>query len=111
MAKFPVVAKDENRTNSCLMLWGHMHLNNPCARVHVKKLLGKCSNCKMANCGDVVQLMIHFNVDDNATVTGELPSQNSRKKVDARWIVKAVRAIRAMTLKKRLSQKHKMNKH
>jgi pyruvate dehydrogenase complex dehydrogenase (E1) component len=89
MSRFSVIAKDGN--GSCLMLRGYMHLNNPCTREYVKKVLGKYSSCSMTNSGDVVNLLKHFNVDKDMTVTGELPSQNSRKKDDANWVMKVVR--------------------
>jgi hypothetical protein len=88
-SRFSVIAKDESK--SCLLLRGYMHLNSACKRDHVKKLLGKYSNCKMASSGDVVNLLKYFNIDKNVVVTGELPSQNQRKKDDARWVMRVVR--------------------
>lgn len=89
MSRFSVVARDENE--SCLLLRGYMHLNNACTREYVKKVLGRYSNCKMTNYGDVVNLLKYFNIDKGATVTGELPSQNRRKKDDAGWVMRVVR--------------------
>lgn len=86
MSCFSVIAKDEHK--SCLLLHGYMHLNNGCTRGHIKKVLGRHSNCKMTNYGDVVNLLKCFNIDKNMTVTGELPTQNSRKKDDANWVLK-----------------------
>ena len=89
MSRFSVIAKDENK--SCLLLRGYMHLNNACTREYVKKVLGKYSNCKMTNYGDVINLLKYFKVDEDVAVTGELPSQNSRKKDDASWVMRVVR--------------------
>jgi hypothetical protein len=87
MSRFSVIAKDENK--SCLLLRGYMNMNNACMRGHVKRLLGKYSNCNMATGGDIVNLLKYFNIDENnVTVTGELPSQNSRKRDDSRWVMK-----------------------
>jgi len=88
MARFSVIAKDENTT--CLLLRGYTHLNNSCTREHVKKVLGKYSNCKMTNLGDVVALLKFFHIDRCITVTGELPSQNSRKRDDAGCVGRCV---------------------
>ena len=90
MAQFSVIAKDEHMS-SCLMLRGYVHLKSPCARDYVKKVLGKYSNCKMTSHNDIVNLLRFFAVDRNVTVTGELPSQNRRKKDDARWVMKMAR--------------------
>ena len=89
ISRFSVIAKDEN--GSCLLLRGYMHLKNPCTRGHVKKVLGKYSNCKMSALGDAVNLLKYFNVDKNVAVTGELPSQNRCKMHDARWVMRVVR--------------------
>ena len=91
MSRFSVIAKNENKANSCLLLLrGYINLNCACTRVHVKKLLGKYSNCKMTTHGDVVNLLKCFNVNKDVTVTGKLPSQNSRWRDDARWVMKVV---------------------
>ena len=63
MSRFSVIAKDENKANSCLLLRGYINLNCACTRVHVKKLLGKHSNCKMTAYSDVENLLKFFNVD------------------------------------------------
>ena len=76
-ARFSVIAKDENKTNSCLLLRGYMNLNNTCNEGHAKKLLGKFSNCKPTVFGDVVMLMKLFHVDKQLTVTGRLPAQGN----------------------------------
>ena len=56
-SRFSVIAKDENKPNSCLLLRGYMNLNNNCNKEYVRKLLGKYSNCKPSIFGDVVNLM------------------------------------------------------
>lgn len=89
MTQFSVITKDGN--TACLLLRGYMHLNNACMREHVKKVLGKYSNCKMTKMGDVVALLRFFYVDRYITLTGELPSQNSRKRDDARWVMRQTR--------------------
>ncbi len=84
MACFSVIAKDEHER--CLRLRGYLHLNNPCTRDYIKKVLGKFSNCKTACFSDVVYLLKYFNVDKDITVTGELAS--GPKKDDANWVVR-----------------------
>lgn len=93
-ARFSVIAKDENKPNSCLLLRGYMNLNDTCTNGYAKKLLGKCSNCKPSIFGDVVNLMKLFHIDEQVTVTGRLPAQgnNGSKTMksyatDAKWII------------------------
>ena len=69
MLSFSVIAKDENKANSCLLLGGYINLNCMGTRVHVKKLLGKYSNCKMTTHSDFVNLLKYFNGDEDVTVT------------------------------------------
>jgi hypothetical protein len=85
MSCFSVIVRDEHE--SSLLLRGYMHLNNPCTREYIKRVLGKYSNCRMTNLGDVVYLLKIFNIDKDISVTGELHS-NGRKKDDANWVLK-----------------------
>ena len=77
-SRFSVIAKDENKANSCLLLRGYMNLRNCCKRECAKKLLGKCSNCKPSIFGDIVHLMKCFHIDKAMTVTGRLPTQGNK---------------------------------
>ena len=72
-SRFSVIAKDENKVNSCPLLRGYMNLKSTCTARHAKKLLGRYSNCKPSIFGDVVNLMKYFHIDKQLTVTGKLP--------------------------------------
>ena len=87
VARFSIIARDDGE--SCLQLRGYMNLNHPCTRVHLKKILGKYSNCRMTCNADVLNLLKYFNIDRNATVTGELPSTSRRKKDNAKWVLRS----------------------
>lgn len=97
-SRFSIMAKDENRSDSCFLPRGHVNLNYSGAAKCLKKSLGKCCCCcEPSVFGDVVCLMKCFHIDKRATVTGRLPSQvnNGKKTVkscatDARWIMKTL---------------------
>lgn len=96
-SRFSVIAKDENKANSCLLLRGYMNLHNTCKKECAKKLLGKHSNCKPSIFGDVVNLMKYFHIDKQLTMMGRLPAQgnNGAKRMksyatDAKWIMKTL---------------------
>ena len=96
-SRFSVIARDENKTNKCLLLRGYVNLHNGCKFKHIKNLIGKHSNAKPAGFGDVVMLMKYWTIDKQVVVTGRLPSQgnNGSKRMqpyatDARWILKTL---------------------
>ena len=96
-SRLSIIAKGENKVNSYLMLRGFCNLNSTCAKQHVKKLIGKYSNCKPAVFSDVIMLMKYFFLDRHLMVTGRIPSQgnNSTKTMksyatDARFLVKTL---------------------
>ena len=94
-AKFSCIAKDENRTTSCLMLRGYVNLNSPCTQAYAKRLLGKYSSCKPSYFGDMVSLCRFVHIDRDLTTTGRLPriGNNSIKNVkpfatDPKFVIK-----------------------
>jgi hypothetical protein len=43
---FAVVARDENREQSCLLLRGYMRLRSPCNNLHAKGMVGRYSKVR-----------------------------------------------------------------
>ena len=109
-ARFSCIAKDENRTNSCLMLRGYMNLNSSCTQAHAKRLLGKCSSCKPFYFGDRVSLCRFLHIDRDLTVTGRLPHIGSKMKPlasDPKFVVK----ILLESIDKKDFEQHKSERH
>jgi hypothetical protein len=109
-AQFACIAKDENRTASCLLLRGYMNLNSPCTQAYAKGLLGKYSSCKPSYFGDMVSLCLSVHIDGDLTVIGRLPrvGGNSIKKLksfagDPKLVVKILRE----SIDKRDFEQHK----
>ena len=91
IARFSAIAKDEHKANSCLILSGYMALKYPCTKAHIKKILGKYSNCTPSVYGCLVNLLKYFSIDKYLTVTGRLPSQGDCKTaLDARSVMRMV---------------------
>lgn len=84
-AQFSCTARDEAKSNGCLLLRGFVNLNSPCTTVYMKRMLGKYSACKPSYFGDMVNLCRFVHVDRNLIVTGRLPHgrKNSVKRQHA----------------------------
>jgi hypothetical protein len=89
-AQFSCIAKDENRSASCLMLRGYVNLNSPCTQAYAKQLLGRYSTCKPSFFGDMVSLCRFIHVDRDLTVTGRLPHGRKLKAFagDPKFVIK-----------------------
>ena len=71
-AEFAVVARDENKEQSCLLLQGYARLKSPCNKPHVRKMMGKYSKVRPMTFGDVFHLMRYFHTDRQCNVIGAL---------------------------------------
>ena len=89
---FAVVARHDNKEQSCLLLRGHMRLNSPCSQPCAKKMLGRCSKVRPTTCGDVLHLMRHFHTDKQCYVIGELPGPKGTGKGanGVKWVLKTL---------------------
>ena len=91
-SNFAVIARDENREQSCLLLQGYMRLKSPCNKPHAKSMLGKYSNARPTTFGDVFHLMRYFHVDRKCNVIGRLPGVKGIGKGDnsTEWVLKTL---------------------
>jgi hypothetical protein len=89
-SNFAVVARDENREQSCLLLQGYMRLRSPCNNLHAKGMVGRYSKVRPTTFGDVFHLMRYFHVDGRCDVIGELPGTKGTGKgtKDVKWVLK-----------------------
>ena len=94
-AQFSCTAKDEYK--DCLLLRGYAHLNSPCTKMYMKRMLGKYSSCSPSYFGDMLSLCRFVHIDRDLTVTGRLPHTggNSVKKLklfagDPKYVVKVL---------------------
>jgi hypothetical protein len=91
-SNFAVVARDENREQSCLLLRGYMRLRSPCNNLHAKRMVGRYSKVRPTTFGDVFHLMRYFHVDRKCDVIGELPGTKGTGKgtKDVKWVLKTL---------------------
>ena len=91
-SNFAVVARDENREQSCLLLRGYMRLRSPCNNLHAKEMVGRYSKVRPTTFGDVFHLMRYFHVDRGCDVIGDLPGTKGTGKGtnDVKWVLKTL---------------------
>jgi hypothetical protein len=91
-SNFAIVARDENKEQSCLLLRGYMRLRSPCSNPHAKGMVGKYSKVRPTTFGDVFHLMRYFHVDRGCDVIGELPGTKGTGKgnKDVKWVLKTL---------------------
>jgi hypothetical protein len=91
-SNFAVVARDENREQSCLLLRGCIRLRSPCNYLHTKGMLGRYSKVRPTTFGDVFHLMRYFHMDRRCDVIGELPGAKGTGKgaKDVKWVLKTL---------------------
>ena len=89
---FAVIARDENKEQSCLLLRGYMRLRSPCNKPHVNKMMRKYSKARPTSFGDVFHLMRYFHMDRQCNVIGELPGTKGTGKGtnNVKWVLKTL---------------------
>lgn len=90
MARFSIIARDESVQTKALLLRGYASLTSPCTQQYLRKILGRCSSCRSCKISEIAQLLRHFNLDNDALVTGRLPGSD-RRTDDARFVLRIAR--------------------
>ena len=98
MTKFSVIAREE--AESSLRLKGFARLKNACSQAYMKKILGKCSHCKAAVHGDIINMVRYFEVDRQAVLIGNLRNDEG---VDSIMRYMKFRRVERQTEKGRLT--------
>ena len=89
---FAIIARDENKEQSCLLLRGYMRLKSPCNKPHVRGMMGSYSKVRPTTFGDVFHLMRYFHADRQCNVIGKLPGVKGTGKGtnDVKWVLKTL---------------------